>query len=181
MAEVFRQAWTPQKVIARVPKKSIQHTPMFLRSGPYADNKTYAEVVNDLFPHARRPLYEDGESFRTFLGDLAHRTDDIILAILEATTVMVPHTSIHALRDGVRIADGDNRLRERVIPLLVVDEEWAHTKFFKSNQINPDGPKQVMLQGKQLGAITVAVTRRTLRDRLSQTLTDILQGTVPAE
>ncbi len=181
MAEISKDKWNPQRVITKVPQKSIQHTAMFLRSGPYADNKAYAEVVSDLLPHARKPLYEDGESFRTFLADLAHRTDDIILAIIEATTVMVPHTSIHALRDGVRLMDRHNRLQERVIPLLVFDEQWAHTKFFKSKQENPDGPKQVMLQGKELGAITVGVTQQTLRDRLARTLTDILQGTVPAE
>lgn len=177
----LRKIWAPENVVPLVPQRGIQHTPMFLRRGEYADNQAYIDALNTVLPNAQRAKYDDGESLKSYLAGVAHRANEIIMPILEATTVIVPQTCIQALKESGSIATDRNGLKQRVLPVLVVDEDWAHTRYFQSSTQNPDGPRQVITQGKAIGAVTIAVTKQTLKERLSKALESIMNGVLPVE
>ncbi len=174
--------WTPERAIAQVPVHGVHHSRLYLRRSVYSDHQGFIDAVCPLLPQTPIPGHEDAMSFVNFLGDISYRTDAlnrIILAIIEATVVIKPTTCITALKEGVRLANTENRLRERVIPVVVVDEERAHTQFDETFIKNPDGPKQVFEQAKAIGAIAINVTPQTLKVRVRKAVEDILNGTVP--
>jgi len=174
--------WTPERAIAQIPEHGIQQSHMFLRRSPLADNKAFADVVCTLLPQTPQPDHSDAMSFVTYLGDLAYRVDSthrIILAVIEATVVIKPKTCITALREGLKLVRPENELLERVIPIVVIDEDRSHTQYDGSSMLNPDGPKEVFEQAKRLGAIVIKVTPHTIRERVSKTLQDILKGVMP--
>lgn len=182
MAYKNNRIWTPEKVVIHVPETGIQHSRMYLRRSPYADHQPYINAVTPLLPQTPIPGHEDAMSFVNFLGDIAIRTDTqnrIILALIEATTVIKPQTCISALRDGIRMANPENQLKERVIPIVVFDENRAHTIYENSVLTNPNGPKEVYEQARQLGAIALKVTPETIQVRVQETLTAILSGCMP--
>lgn len=183
MGSRISKVWTPERVITQVPERGVQHSHMFLRRSPLADNKAFADSVCALLPKTPQPDHSDAMSFVTYLGDLAYRIDStnrIILAVIEATVVIKPKTCITALREGLKLVRPENDLLDRVIPIVVLDEDRAHTQYEGSSMPNPNGPQEVFEQAKRLGAITVKVTPETVRDRVSKTLQDILNGVMPA-
>lgn len=174
--------WTPEKAIAKVPVDGVHYSRLYLRRSAYADHQGFIDAVCPLLPKTPIPGHEDAMSFVNFLGDISCRTDEfhsIILAIIEATVVIKPKTCITALKEGIRLANPENRLRERVIPVVVVDEERAHTEFDETFKKNADGPRQVFEQAKAIGAIAINVTPQTLKVRVRKAVEDILCGTVP--
>lgn len=176
------RVWTPERAVAQVPDHGVQHSRMYLRRSPYADHQGFIDAIRPLLPQTPIPGHEDAMSFVNFLGDIAYRTDAcnrIILAVIEATVVIKPKTCITALKEGIRLANPENQLMERVIPVVVVDEERSHTEYDENFRKNPGGPDQVYEQAKAMGAITVKVTPQTLRLRVQKVVQDILLGIVP--
>ena len=152
---------------------------MFLRESEFADNRAFLETVKELLPNAETGLLKKG-GFEEFLTAVAYENNNI-LAIMEATAAMVPYSCINALRDGLKQANRYNHFLERVIPVLVVDRELAHSINFQTDQKPPEGPQAVMKKGKTLGAIVIPVTPQTLRTKLAHALQEIINGTVPQQ
>lgn len=183
MASRVGTIWTPERAIAQVPERGVQHSHMFLRRSPLADNKAFADAVCTLLPKTPQPDHSDAMSFVAYLGDLAYRIDStnrIILAVIEATVVIKPKTCITALREGLKLVRPENDLLKRVIPIVVLDEDRAHTQYEGSLVLNPNGPQEVFEQAQRLGAIAVKVTPETIRVRVTKVIQDILNGVMPS-
>lgn len=167
--------WHPEKAISQIPERGIGKTRLYLRSGPFANQTPYLETVRDHLKESSVPE-KLGSNFCFDLKASARIQQEIFLAIIEATVTIRHTTCVDALRNGLEMTTAQNDLRNRVIPIVVIDQDRAHTLYEGSSLTNPDGPQQARAFTELWGGLPLMVTPNTIQEKLSALLNKILQG-----
>lgn len=170
--------WHPENAISQIAQTGIGKTRLYLRSGPFANQTPYLQAVREHLPES--PIPEKlGSNFCLDLKASAKIQEEIFLAIIEATVTIRHTTCVDALRNGLEMATAKNNLQNRVIPIVVIDQERSHTLYENSSLANPDGPQQARAFTEMWGGLPLMTTPDNVREKLSALLNKILQGQLP--
>ena len=181
MKTVPREVWHAREAVKEVADKGIDHVVLCVRS---EKRQRAADVFEDTLTSTFASLAVPTSISRTKIPprmpellEESLRTKRRVVALVEATYTANQFDAVEVLRQARPLAMCIPDFNNRVVPLLVVDKDHAHTRaFYGGPRIYDDGPRELIVRAKSLGIITVPVTAVTLKDDVSAAIRALLKG-----
>lgn len=178
--------WTPEKAVDGVKIHGIDSTTLIVRRGTVEGKGLFHELASEFCtgPISVQPQVLD--PMEGIISRLIH-TNKRQLIIVEATRRRMPTTGIDAFDSCInnprRVGLGGAipMIKERVIPVLVVDKNNSHTVNASTGARDKESAPRELLDAASLRRlIVIATTQETLREDVRRALSYITRGIMPS-